>query len=458
MIQQNILLWARLCVGVLLYRLLWCFVVALSPTLPSPGRCKNFIHRSSFGVQTPRRRRKGSQCSTATSPDVYSLYSAHKKDDKDCSPPPTTSTSSTTPTPTLYTTTATGMSRRNAAALAMRCGSIAATSMTLLFDAPEAHAITPLSSEELDQWTARLERQFLRPKPTVNLLRPRLNLDFAVFLMRTSYNALDELDCVAMDQFQRDFFLLRQSEYPSYTKQLGGGVVQQGMLQDPYYFDFISFAQYATISREMSQNPPLFFEEQQPDPNQVDNNNDEQKFVKILIRRKDEYINNDQLPELHDRIVGKAILQRLEGMYSNSESGVGSSSNDNNKTLNSIEVYSRPSADVVLASLKLLVQLFVANGFALDGSAAIKSMSKNQQPNNNNNASATDASGATFLLTLRSPATLWSGKSLQRRNSRPANDFLRKAASALLQREGYRMVKSSLQYTATEEITTFQIL
>jgi len=81
--------------------------------------------------------------------------------------------------------------------------------------------------------------------------------------MRSSYNALDELDCVAMDQFQRDFFLFRQSEYAFYTQHLGGqgGIVQQGMLQDPYYFDFISFAQYATIAREMSQNPQLLFEE-----------------------------------------------------------------------------------------------------------------------------------------------------------------------------------------------------
>jgi hypothetical protein len=311
---------------------------------------------------------------------------------------------------------------------------------------PRANAISPLTSAELDQWPYRLERQLFRPKPTVNLLRPKLNLDFAVFLMRSSYNALDELDCVAMDQFQRDFFLFRQSEYAFYTQQLGGrgGIVQQGMLQDPYYFDFISFAQYATIAREMSQNPPLLFEEQQPEPTNPttdDNVNDdtglvEQRFIKALVRRQDKYSNNDLLPQFHDEMVGTAIVKRFEGMYSES----GTSNDNNNKTLYSIELNSRPSVEVVLASLKLLIQLFVANGFALDGSATTTNGTK------------------TFVLTLLSPAILWSGKALQRRKSHPTNDFVRKAASALLQREGYQMINSSLKYTNTEEITTFQIL
>ena len=42
------------------------------------------------------------------------------------------------------------------------------------------------------------------------------------------------------DQFQRDFFLIRQAEYEQYVKDLGPGIVQQGYLTDPYYFDFIS--------------------------------------------------------------------------------------------------------------------------------------------------------------------------------------------------------------------------
>ena len=325
----------------------------------------------------------------------------------------------------------------------------------------DCYAAPPLIANELEQWPARVERQFLRPKPR-RLLRPQLNLDFAVFLMRTSYNALDELDCVAMDQFQRDFFLLRQSEYQPYTQQLGGGGIQQGMLQDPYYFDFISFAQYATIAREMRDNPPIVFEEQQPDPNaQVESedadptttSNRVQKFVPVIVRRKEPYMDNARLPMQHDRIVGDAIVERFEGMYRSDM--MNQHNNTNGDTLNGIERNSRPVPDVVLASLQQLVKLFVVNGFALDGSASYYATTNNKEPSN----TTRNASGTTFILKLQSPATLWSGKSLQQRNSNPTNDFLRKAASSLLLQEGYAMASDfTIKYTPTEEITTFQII
>mmetsp|Transcript_29496 Transcript_29496/g.42190 ORF Transcript_29496/g.42190 Transcript_29496/m.42190 type:complete len:278 (+) Transcript_29496:535-1368(+) len=264
--------------------------------------------------------------------------------------------------------------------------------------------------------------------------------------------------------FKEIFFLLRQSEYQLYTQQLGGGGIQQGMLQDPYYFDFISFAQYATISREMRENPPIVFEEQQPDPNQqVDddedptNSNRVQKFVPVIVRRKEQYMDNARLPMQHDRLVGDAILERFEGMY-HSDTMDQNSNNTNVVTLNGIERNSRPVPDVVLASLQQLLKLFVVNGFALDGSASYYTNNNNKEEPSNN--TTRDASGTKFILKLQSPATLWSGKSLQQRNSNPTNDFLRKAASSLLMRQGYAMMASDLtiKYTATEEITTFQIL
>jgi hypothetical protein len=50
-----------------------------------------------------------------------------------------------------------------------------------------------------------------RPAPPAQAaLRERLDRDFAVLLMRTSYAVADDLDFVPMDEFQRDFFLLRQ--------------------------------------------------------------------------------------------------------------------------------------------------------------------------------------------------------------------------------------------------------
>mmetsp|Transcript_14517 Transcript_14517/g.27310 ORF Transcript_14517/g.27310 Transcript_14517/m.27310 type:complete len:269 (+) Transcript_14517:288-1094(+) len=67
-------------------------------------------------------------------------------------------------------------------------------------------AAPPMTAKEADGLSFRFERQFRRIPPA-KLLRPMLNLDFAVLLMRSSYNAVDELNFVPMDQFQRDFLL-----------------------------------------------------------------------------------------------------------------------------------------------------------------------------------------------------------------------------------------------------------
>lgn len=180
-----------------------------------------------------------------------------------------------------------------------------------------ANAAEPIQSKDTDSLLAIAKRKF-RPKPP-KLLRRKLSQDFAVLLMRASYNALDELDCVAMDQFQRDFFLIRSSEYQDYTKALGDGMVQQGDLTDPYYFDFISFAQYRTINRELTQDPPFVFQEMQPAAEQTDNGRS--NFVPVVVRR-DPSLTNAMLIPTHSSKVGKAILDRLEEIFGNTESRI----------------------------------------------------------------------------------------------------------------------------------------
>jgi hypothetical protein len=86
------------------------------------------------------------------------------------------------------------------------------------------------------------------------------------------------------------------------------GKLRDGYLTDPYYFDFISFAQYATINREITQDPPFVFEELQP---QEDGETGMQKYVATLIRR-DPALTNDKLVSQHKFLVGSSILDRLE--------------------------------------------------------------------------------------------------------------------------------------------------
>jgi hypothetical protein len=59
-----------------------------------------------------------------------------------------------------------------------------------------AMASPPVTAKDTDSLLAKAQRA-RRPKPP-KVLRRKLSLDFAVLLMRSSYNALDEIDCVAM--------------------------------------------------------------------------------------------------------------------------------------------------------------------------------------------------------------------------------------------------------------------
>ena len=67
--------------------------------------------------------------------------------------------------------------------------------MTILGPLPAVGA-PPMTLGEAEGLGARAERSF-REKPP-KALRSKLNLDFAVLLMRASYNALDKIDCIAM--------------------------------------------------------------------------------------------------------------------------------------------------------------------------------------------------------------------------------------------------------------------
>lgn len=59
------------------------------------------------------------------------------------------------------------------------------------------------------EWLGRQVELKLRPKPYQGL-RLKIDKELAVLLMRSSYEIADELDFVAMNDFQKDFFTFRQ--------------------------------------------------------------------------------------------------------------------------------------------------------------------------------------------------------------------------------------------------------
>lgn len=355
--------------------------------------------------------------------------------------------------------------RRDTLSAMVAIASGIATPYFVIYPPKPSVAATPMTAKEAESLSFRIERK-LRIPP-VKLLRPMLNLDFAVLLMRSSYNAVDELNFVPMDQFQRDFFLIRQAEYLPYTDSLGPGLVKQGDLTDPYYFDFISFAQYRTIYRDMSVDPLKIFEEKQPVEQTVELKNGgegnnvasttttttTQEFVTKIIQR-DASIENSMLPQLYDEIVGSKILDKLIATFGDTPSAIppllngGNDDNPNNRT----------TTTQVLKSLQQLVNLFLVNGFAFDGKVELKKDGVDGKKGR--------VYGSQYVVTLTAPANLWSGKSLQqlwKKNNKgnspppPPNDFLHKTAKVLLHRAGFEEVISSVKYTTSEEITTIEL-
>jgi hypothetical protein len=303
-------------------------------------------------------------------------------------------------------------------------------------------AAAPLTAEIADDPIARFERTFLRPRPA-KVLRPRMNLDFAISLMRSSYNALDGIDIVPMDRFQRDFFLLRQAEYQSYADALGAGMTMQGDLADPNYFDYISFAQYATINRELN-DPMTVFEERQPIEDGGGDDDEPQRFDTVVVRR-DASLTKSDLCQKHSQLVGSAILDRLITTFGNTASA-----------LPVIEPGSRPSSSHVLSSIRQMVKLFVISGYAWDGDASMIIDGRTTTGINDDDVVA-DASGTVFAMTFKSPATLWSGQCLKAKNAILMNDFALKTAREMMHRAGYDTTDASVRYENYNEISTFAV-
>lgn len=230
----------------------------------------------------------------------------------------------------------------------------------------------------------------------------------------------------------KDFFLIRQAEYKPYADSLGAGAMTQGDLADPNYFDFISFAQYATINREIV-NPPSVFEEQQP----VEvGEGQPQQFNTVVVKRNPSLSNAD-LPQRHTELVGNAILDKLTEKFGDTASAIPK-----------IEPGSRPDANALLAAVKQVVNLFVVSGFAWKGDASIVS----------SGAGSASAAGTQFAITFTSPATLWSGQSLKaKKGAVLTNDFALKTMKAMLTRAGYDVVNASVKYANNQEITTFTV-
>lgn len=81
------------------------------------------------------------------------------------------------------------------------------------------------------EWLGRQVELKLRPQPYQGL-RLKIEKELAVLLMRSSYEIADELDFVAMNDFQKDFFTFRQVRVGE-ERVRGGGMTRGGERVSP---------------------------------------------------------------------------------------------------------------------------------------------------------------------------------------------------------------------------------
>jgi hypothetical protein len=301
-----------------------------------------------------------------------------------------------------------------------------------------AVAAPPITAKETDSLLAISKRKLRRKPPKI--IRRKLNQDFAVLLMRSSYNALDELDCVGMDQFQRDFFLIRSSEYESYIKALGDGLVKQGELSDPYYFDFISFAQYQAINRELTLDPLMVFEEMQLAPEEKDGEESSRsnvgRFIPVVVKR-DPSMTNEKLVPTHSSKVGGTILNRFIETFAGTSSKI--------PNLDVLLGSGEKDPTLILEAIQQLLNLFLINGYAFGAEVNIDP------------SSTGSTHGTKYTITLNAPVTLWGGQVLQQENVPLNNNFVLKTVTELLNRSGYKC-SSAIKYDGSKEIITVTII
>ncbi|KAL2652578.1 hypothetical protein R1flu_020706 [Riccia fluitans] len=214
------------------------------------------------------------------------------------------------------------------------------------------------------------------PPEPVQFPRKNLSMKFAVLLMRSAYEAVDDLDFVPMNKFQQKFWKLRQSELEPYTLQYKPLKVKYGDLTDPLYFDFISFSQFATISQEI-RNSEVVFQEK------VGANGETR-----TVRRDASLSDNSKLPTAFIKRAGDLIYQRLVEGFEDQSFNAPSPLPEGS------------SFDTIVVGVRKVLQILVDQGYAL------KAVVDQVEP-------SSDALGGKFRVKVDGGATLWGLQTLK---------------------------------------------
>lgn len=234
-----------------------------------------------------------------------------------------------------------------------------------------------------------VERYNRSVKP-VQLVRRPVDQSFAVLLMRSGYNAVDDLDFVAMDEFQAKFFDIRSREWELYLESNNG--VRQGIISDAKYFDFISYAQMLTIQYFL-RCPQNVFEEKVP----VNPDQDGAGFNTVVVRRNVQlYPAPIDILNEWQTIVGNSVYSYMVDKV--------------NRPL-PLDEKEKGNVEVIQERIKQIYDYFYVAGYCL----AVQWTGEGAKAGKPNGRDGTSLG----KVELVAPCTLWGNKSLRRRSGIP---------------------------------------
>ncbi|KAJ9531575.1 hypothetical protein QJQ45_014960 [Haematococcus lacustris] len=279
----------------------------------------------------------------------------------------------------------------------------------------------PYKSHALDLYDY-INRVFPAPPQPVLYPRKQLSLPFAVLLMRSSYEAVDALDFIAMDSFQVKFWKFRQSQQEGYALQYAPALqVRRGDLTDPLYFDFINFSQWAVIGQEMPNGQQVFKEFCE-----------ECEGQRQVVRRDSALADNSLLPARFEERVGDALYRGLRDGFRG-------------------EVFGAPPAlpasaslDEVGSKVQQLLDIMVARGYALKAFVAgLDPLTSTDNP--------TLTPGAARLRVAASgTVTQWGVANLSFRRSPVVNAYEGLLVESYLRASGRKVDSHTMTYNDTE--------
>ena len=258
----------------------------------------------------------------------------------------------------------------------------------------------------------------LPPEP-VRFPRTKLSLRLAVLLLRSGYETVDAMDILPMDQFQVKFWKSRQAEWEPYKFQYAPLVIEQGKLEDPLYFDFISYVQFNVVAREMPNSAGVFEERSGAEG------------TTKVVRRDPSLADNAILPAVLAQRLGDTIYARLRYGFEDTEfpgcpepaklvraGDAGDAAAESSETLET-------NFATIEKGVAALTKCMVDKGYGLRSDVTAVPTTK-----------TADTKKRRLKIVVEGVANLWGAQALAARGVSPPNEYLGFALTAYCRASG----------------------